>query len=161
MILATRKSVTTRWRLCMRAASHEGLVGSFSSFWKSLMKNLWWCHEFNSKKTSPPEVFREGFSKKSRNFPPIPHDWLPSCITSIWWWHFSIELKVSKNFALWYRMSWALSGPSIGPPRGGVRVLKVKIIIALSPCPPDRPTRAPSYPCMSPSAAYWPYHSIP
>ena len=34
LLLALEKIVTTRWRLCMRAASHEGLVGSFYSFLK-------------------------------------------------------------------------------------------------------------------------------
>ena len=56
------------------------------------------------KKMALPDVFDDGFSKKRRNFPPIHHDCLPSCITFIWWCRFSIELKVSKLFALWNRM---------------------------------------------------------
>ena len=75
----------------MRAASHEGLVGSFSPFLKIPHENVAidfdrhfiLHHQSNNKKMSPPEVFHEGFSKERRNFPPIPHDWLPSCITSI------------------------------------------------------------------------------
>ena len=52
---------------------------------------------------SPPEVSHEGFSKMSSYIPPIPHDWLPSCITSNWWGLSSIELKV-RIVALWNRM---------------------------------------------------------
>ena len=51
----------------------------------------------------PTKVSHEGFSKMSSYIPPIPHDRLPSCITSNWWGLSSIELKV-RTVALWNRM---------------------------------------------------------
>ena len=106
----------------MRADNHEGLFGTFSVLFNIpyekplvghfliymkdprcpqqsfVMTDPSWKTSggdvFLLKKMSPPDDLHEGCERHQKISPPIPHDYLPSCITSYWWGRFSIELKV-------------------------------------------------------------------